>query len=584
MSLTSQELENLSDLLLSVNDTNTEIAFGILEGQATFPMELLTDVFVVYKITENESLKEKAFDFLKHHLNLKVLTVDIRLTPKGKSLLSEKTINRNIQEYEEYSEFVLDGNKMGLAMYHKYQLGLNYLLNNLPDDLKKRLFKTFIRGTSFSLPNCELTKIPDLLYEFTDLKEIDLSNNKIKTIPAKIKKFTKLESLDISNNHLATINKAITSLNLKKLNIASNRFNGFPEIICQLHSLEYLNLSNLHILFLGETLKIPSEFYQLKKLKELSFCEKNYGISQGIAIHFSDYPNFSKITHPTALELEPLKLAEYVYEQNGNSEGVLYLFANSQNDKIIHKIIEEQFYKEQTKTFDLKGTMLLKFPKEIVNYEIENLDLGDCHLGIPFYLNTDKVNRRTIALNKSELEEKFELFHQFENIKNLNLSDNRFISVPTAFLNENVITLNLSDNQLSKLPDEIEKLENLEELNLGYNDFRKFPIQLTKLKKLRKLILKNNQLDNISKELGELENLEELYLNNSCESKYIDDHFFEIPKSFKKLKKLKVFHFHDNEMGFGLSKLSTKEVKVRQYYQEELEKVLPKDCEIKLDY
>lgn len=584
MALTSEELDNLSDLLLSVNDDNTEIAFEILSAQKTFPQELITEVFVVYKLTDNETLRDKALKFLvAHDFSSSIITAGIHLKSYGKVVLSEKTIKKNINTYVEMSDGQLDGMKMGLAMYNKYKLGLNYLLDKLPENLNRKLLRSFVTGTSFQLTGCDLTKFPPLLYEFTELTSIDLSENKIKTVPAKIKVFQQLESLNVSNNSIGKLNNAVTKLpNLKKLDISHNSFTEFPEAVCGIKPLEELELHHLNILFIGETIPVPASFYELKNMKKLTLSKGNYGISQGIAENFFDYPSCSTITHPTGLNLNPLELAEYIYQQNGNSEGVLYLFQHSQDSQLIKKIIEEQFYDSATQTLNLQSTLFKKLPQELLEYEVTELNIDNCYLGVPFYKRTDKVNRRSVSLIEKDLEEKLEVLASYKNIITADLGHNRFSTLPTAVLGwKGLKKLDLRNNQLTSLPTELGDLTELEELSLYENNFKHLPKCVLQLKNLKILSLAHNHLDDIPEELGQLENLKELYLNSACESRYGDADLFTIPASFKNLKKLKKFQFHESKISYSSSK---KEDDVKTHYQTRLEEVLPADCEIRLEY
>ena len=63
--------------------------------------------------------------------------------------------------------------------------------------------------------------------------------------------------------------------------------------------------------------------------------------------------------------------------------------------------------------------------------------------------------------------------------------------------------LNLSTNQLKVLPDDIDKLVNLEVLILSNNQLKRLPSQIGNLKKLRELDMEENQLDGLPNEIGD---------------------------------------------------------------------------------
>lgn len=584
MQLTKEELKNLSSLLLSTDDTNTQIAFEILDAQH-FPKELFTEAFVVFKLSDNEALKQKAAAFLYQQGSpsiSKIMSSDRRLTQKGQVVPTEQTIKKNIDTYVEMSQGELDGMKMALAMYYKYDVGLKYLLDRLPIDLKTDLLRTFISGTAFKINDCALTKIPTELYNFTELTAIDLSSNKIKTIPAKIKVFQNLEVLNISDNKLTKLNKALAQCpKLQHLDISNNKFVEFPPVICQLKQLEYLNIQNLNHLLLGEGFLIPPELNQLKNLKTFIACRNNSGSSQGLGIDLKDFPNFTKITSQNGkgLNLNPLPLAEYAYKQNGKSEGVLYLFEHSSNRALVQQIIDEQFYVQEEKLLDLKSTMLLSLPPEIKSYKIEHIDLHSCFLGIEHYSSRTKNTYRNWALlNQQELDDSFAVLENHKDIQTADLSRNRLAHIPKAVKNWNKLTsLDLSHNALDQLPDVLQNYLHLEILHLRHNQLKTLPDDITKLQKLRILTLSDNTFRSIPTEIGILSSLEELKFNSCLETSYNDKEIFEIPDSWANLKNLKKIHFYESRMYYDHDNF-------RAIYKKRLEELLPKDCEIHLEY
>lgn len=584
MELSPEELKNLSSLLLSTDDNNTQIAFEILDAQ-TFPKELFTEAFVVFKLSGNEVLKNKAANFLYQQgisSIARIMNSDLRLAQKGQVVPTEQTIKKNIDTYVQMSSGELDGMKMALAMYNKYRVGLKYLLDRLPVDLKKELLKTFISGTTFKLNNCALTKIPTELYDFTELTEIDLSNNKIKTISAKIRAFKQLEYLNISNNSINKLNKALEELpHLKKLDISNNKFIEFPQVICNLKQLEYLNIVDLNHLLLGEAISIPPEFSQLKNIKEMSACNNNSGSSQGLVIDLKDFPNFTtlKSNNDKGLDLRPLPLAKYAYEQNGRSEGLLYLIKHSKNSQLIRRIIEEQFYHADSKTLDLKQTILLNLPKELEYYDINHLNFSSCYLGIEHYsCGTKNTYRNWALLDQEALDSCFEILAKYSTIKTADLSRNRLAHLPTPMLQwKELRYLDLTHNALKDLSNIFHNYPNLETLHLGYNRLTSLPKDISELKALKVLTLSDNQFDHIPEEIGTLHALEELKFNSCLKTDYNRKTIFEIPDSWTALKNLKKIHFYE-------SRLYHDHDNFRHVYLEQLRHLLPNDCEIYMEY
>lgn len=585
MELNKEEIQNLSELLLSVDDSNTQIAFGIMNGQQGFFRELFTEIFVIYKLAENKEIKNSAYQFLQKQANTDIAPIinsNIMLGQKGNVIPTELTIRKNINSYVEMSNNQLDGKKMALALYNKYGVGLNFLLKNLSDQLKINLLKSFITGTSFKLHNCSLSKIPEELYAFTDLTEIDLSHNKIKTIPAKIKVFQKLETLILSKNQINKLNKALASLpHLKKLDISSNKFKEFPPVLAKIEQLEELNIHELHYTMLGEVYQVPDAFTQLKSLKKINSSDNYYSYSGNhVNISLSDFPNFTTITSKddTPLDLNPLNLAKYAYETNGHSEGVFYLFKHCQDRKLISRIIEEQYYDPNKKLLDLKNTVLDDLPIEIANYDIQHLDFKRSCLGAQYY--PTGLYRRYSEVpfkTKEEIDQIFSVFENFQSMQSVDLTFNSLVEIPSVIFKWDTLKkLDLRHNRLSLIPEKIGHLKDLEYLDLFKNNLKELPKSFKKLQNLKVLLLGENALDRIPEEIGYLQNLEELHFYNPHMNLPTVDAAKNIPSSFSSLKNLKKIRFYVNGMYYDYDGCKTA-------YLKRLQELLPSDCIIDLD-
>lgn len=585
MKFSVEDLQNLSELLLSVDDNNTRIAFGIMNSQQAFPKELFTETFVIYKLSEDDEIKSSAYHFLEKQTHTDITPIvntNIMLGQRGNVIPTEQTIRKNINSYVDMSKGQLNGNKMALALYHKYGVGLNFLLKNLNQPLKITLLKSFIRGTSFKLNNCSLSKIPEELYAFTDLTEIDLSNNKIKTIPAKVKVFEKLESLILSKNQINKLNTALAVIpNLKKLDISSNKFKEFPLVLTKLKKLEELNIHELHYTMLGEVYEVPIEFTQLKHLKKITSSGNYYSYSGNrVSISLSNFPNFTTITSTEgkSLDLRPMHLAKYTYETNGHSEGVFYLFKHCQDRAFITRIIEEQYYDPDKKLLDLKNTILDDLPPEIANYEIEHLDFKNSCLGSQYYpIGLYSRYSEVLFKTKEAIDQLFSVLESFETIQTVDLSSNCLTQTPSVIFNWNTLRrLDLRNNRLTVLPDQIEHLQQLEYLDLFQNKLRALPIAFKALQSLKVLILGENPLEKIPEEIGYLQNLEELHFYNPHMNLPTSQAEKNIPTSFGLLKNLKKVRFYVNGMYYDKEGC-------RAAYEKRLKALLPSSCVIELD-
>jgi len=139
----------------------------------------------------------------------------------------------------------------------------------------------------------KLTKLPDSLWQFTQLQKLNLSHNQLTALPEALGQLPQLQSLDLSSNQLTALPEALGQLpQLHTLYLRNNNFTTLPESIGQLTQLHFLHIAgnqlntlpefvssfkNLNELFLG-TLdgsinpmeEVPSVISRLNKLTELS--------------------------------------------------------------------------------------------------------------------------------------------------------------------------------------------------------------------------------------------------------------------------------------------------------------------------
>ena len=102
------------------------------------------------------------------------------------------------------------------------------------------------------LSNCGLESIPEEVFEFTDLRFLDLSNdlycdedykNKIEVIPSRISNLKNLTKLNLANNSVSTISEEISRIKpLKYLDISNNKLVHLSEKIVNMPNLKELIL------------------------------------------------------------------------------------------------------------------------------------------------------------------------------------------------------------------------------------------------------------------------------------------------------------------------------------------------------
>lgn len=109
-----------------------------------------------------------------------------------------------------------------------------------------------------------LNQFPVEIFQFKNLRVLDLSKNKIKEIPPQIGQLKNLTHLSLSKNRLTSIPAEIGQLtNLKILILNQNEIDSLPPEIGNLINLVYLDLWSNNLGY------FPKELKKLMALKEL---------------------------------------------------------------------------------------------------------------------------------------------------------------------------------------------------------------------------------------------------------------------------------------------------------------------------
>ncbi|MCC3439184.1 COR domain-containing protein [Microcoleus sp. PH2017_05_CCC_O_A] len=110
---------------------------------------------------------------------------------------------------------------------------------------------------------------------------------------------------------------------------------------------------------------------------------------------------------------------------------------------------------------------------------------------------------------------------------------------------EGAKTLNLSDLELTKLPEAIASLTQLEKLYLHNNQLTKLPEAIASLTELQQLYLHNNQLTKLPEAIASLTQLRGLYLSSN--------QLRELPEAMVFLTELRLLYLHNNPLNSDLA-------------------------------
>ena len=229
----------------------------------------------------------------------------------------------------------------------------------------------------------QLSTLPEVIGQLTNLKELDLYNNQLSILPEKIGQLTNLEKLHLNNNQLSTFPEVIGQLtNLKELNLYNNQLSTFPEEIGQLTNLKELNLynnqlstfpevigqlTNLETLWLNDNQlsTLPEVIGQLNSLKTLwlhnnqlsTFPEEIGQLTKLQWLDLDDNPTLNIPPEILKLKKQPSKIIKYYLDTlaaatKSLNEAKMLLVGQGGVGKtsLIKRLVENKFNEGETKT------------------------------------------------------------------------------------------------------------------------------------------------------------------------------------------------------------------------------------------
>jgi Leucine-rich repeat (LRR) protein len=306
--------------------------------------------------------------------------------------------------------------------------------------------------TQLSFSNNSLKKLPNEIFECTNLKELELVNARVKKLPKKLGKLTQLKSIYVYNHTPKS-----------RLKLAKN---GIAE----------------ELLIRGTTAaRLPKKYKAFTSLRELDLTS-NIGLNQ--------FPNISRNAH-----LKKFNLL--------NNQLTLTDIA-----KIKHETLDELNMLNNKITRVPESIANFPSLKKLVfsNNPITEIDPAISQL----------KNLEELAFYNCKLKELSKGIEELENLKQIDLYYNQLtaLSIDLSKLQKLEI-LYLSNNELTSLSESIGKLANLQELYLSHNKLNYLPKSLSNLSQLKVLRVNNNSLTTFPYEILSLKNLENLDISRT---------------------------------------------------------------------
>lgn len=319
---------------------------------------------------------------------------------------------------------------------------------------------------------------------YKDLTYLNLGGNYINQIPANIGELKKLEFLDLSNpqddNEISQIPESFGNLgSLKYLDLSSNSITELPSTFGNLKKLETL-------LMWGSILNsLPTSFGNLNSLKKFNLN----GIRNNLPESFSQLTNLEDFFA-------------------GGTSAVTKLPENIGNLK-------------RLKIFNYQGDL-----------HIETLPNSFCDL--------DSLNVFDLWSNLKELP------INFGNLKSLEtlILHGNLKELPQSFTNLKTlkyfsVTSPKSNNPVFVLPNDIDKLINLDGIAIEHTNLYSVPNSIGRIPRLREISFWDCALDSVPSSIGDLKYLSGL--------NFVGNNLSKIPDNFKNLKGLNVINLAENK-------------------------------------
>lgn len=116
-----------------------------------------------------------------------------------------------------------------------------------------------------NLSHNQITSLPDAIGRLSNLKLLELSGNKLVNFPETLKELIKLEWVNLSDNHLTSLPNVITKVpNLDFLDLSNNRLSTLPEAIVEMKNLRVWTLNH------NQFTRLPSTVSNVPNVKQFS--------------------------------------------------------------------------------------------------------------------------------------------------------------------------------------------------------------------------------------------------------------------------------------------------------------------------
>ena len=174
--LDSLDIDKVTSLIMSLEPHNMGVGLCIIEGVG-LPQKLITEAFIVYKMSEDAEIRKKAYQLLKAKASpelLQVIKNRSRLNKKGTlSYKDKKKYEQLLIDYTKDSG--LDIGKLAYALYMRNNICMPLALQFAHFEYQKNMLAKNIKNNALSLgDSAQLKVFPMALLAFKALRSIQI--------------------------------------------------------------------------------------------------------------------------------------------------------------------------------------------------------------------------------------------------------------------------------------------------------------------------------------------------------------------------------------------------------------------------
>jgi Leucine-rich repeat (LRR) protein len=438
------------------------------------------------------------------------------------------------------NDSVIKTKKLYLTYYEyekpiKAPIGFKFKTETIGDSLeinKTNILKKYGKEKIVRLTFDKLTKIPDYIFDLTQIEELYISYNQLTQIPQEIGNLKNLRILEFQDNKIKTLPETMSNMdsltaiffcnnmdweqtfsvlskckNFKNASFREVGLNAIPSAILQCQNIEKIDLIGNSKINYEKAFDILSK---LKNLKELTLSIYTKTIPPGI----------DKLKSLQILNIEFSEI-ETIPNEIGNLTNLRELhFRYCDKLTKIPRSIKNCRNLSKVSLYSMREPFDFAYSiKSLQGLDLTYLDLSQArNIKIPTEIYTFK-NLKFLGLNIYESDTIPDGIGELKNLEEIILSPGDFKYFPPDFENlHSLKRIDLSgifDIDFEHLFSILISLKSLEEIDINYGEQR-LPDSISKLKSIKKIIMTNYKREYVS----EVERIRHKNLLPNCEFIY----------------------------------------------------------------